>query len=282
MTASLLVHVVTSGGSDLSSWIVAAGTLTLAAATVWLASRTSSMANETQNLALETRDGIKTSTTQFRQERMPIVMPVGEKLQPEPVRVVNQTPGPKPTGFHQRDPPERLPYAIDRGDLEGQVVYVRVENVGAGPALGISADMYFLDRHGARSGASQPMITRKPKLPALAAGKETRMRFEFRGLALPLLAYQLSLEYQDGAGGLYKVTAVFVEEDLAYGEIGFEPPPELQLPGTKALPIPLPKGRIRNRVSGDVADLNQEAAPDVTELGYSPDKDPDGPDGKAA
>ncbi len=230
-----------SGDLGLGEGLVGGGTLLLAVATFW-------MARKTAQLSDETRTGIAASATQFRQERMPVVMPVGERPWLDPVRVLNRAVVmPNQSGGHP-EPPGRLPYFVERGDKGGQVVNVPIENVGAGPALGISAVLLFLDQTGARSVAGQPTNIRQATLPALGTGQLARLRFEYRGLALPPLSFQLRLEYRDGAGGIYRVTSTFIEADLAYGPVGFEPPEELRLPGTEAPPIPLPAGLARLRL----------------------------------
>jgi hypothetical protein len=266
---ALIVHVVTSGSSDLSSWLVAGGTLALAIATAVLAWKTRSMANETRELAQETRDGIDSSAVQFRQERMPVVMPLGERRTGEDLRVV-QVGHATATGRI----PMTLPYAMHGGN-QGETVIVPIENVGAGPALGISGELFFLDQNGAASVAPQPPVVRNASLPALGPGQTRSLRFEYRGLALPLLAFELILTYQDGAGGDYGVRAVFVEKNLGYGQVGFDPPPELQLPGSKPPPIP----RLRLRARGAAVDLGREIAPDMDDLGIPPEDNPDGVDG---
>lgn len=256
-----VVHVITSGGSDLASWLVAGGTLALAVATAVLAWKTRSMANETRDLAAETRNGIAVSTTQFRQERMPVVMPIA---------VVSD---------NASELQMKLPYprSLDQDKVEVRI-FIPIENVGAGPALDIRASLYWLDQNGARSVSStQPFETRKAALPALGPGHEQVLTADFRGLAIaPMMAFRLTISYRDGAGGDYEVEATFYPKTKSYGPIGFLPPKELQLPGSPSQPIPMPEGVIRNRLTGEVVNLSDEIAPDVNDLGIPPEDDPDG------
>jgi len=273
MPVAVVTHILTSSGSDFPSWLVAGGTLALAGATFWLARRTSAMADETRELAAEARKGIVASATQFRQERMPVVMPVAQNIEGGRLRVLQEG-----QAVRADQIPVTLPYAVELDHLKGQAVIIPIQNVGAGPAIGIRGGLVFLDANGAKSVGSQPLLVKNGSLPALGPGQTARLRCEHRGLALPLLAFQLTLVYEDGAGGPYRVTSIFIERDLAYGPVGFEPPPELQLPGSPAPKIPLPKGLIRDRITGRIVDLDQlsqEVAPDVNDLGIPPEDDPD-------
>lgn len=251
-----------SGEFGLGDGLVGGGTLLLAVATFW-------MARKTAQLSDETRAGIAASATQFRQERMPVVMPVGERTWFDPLRVLSRAvvvpgrPGP------EQDPPERLPYYVKQVKDNPHVVNVPIENIGAGPALGISGELLFLDQKGARSVASQPSAIRQATLPALGPGQLAWLRFEYRGLALPPLSFRLALEYQDGAGGNYRVTSTFIEAELSYGPVGFEPPEELRLPGTKPPPIPLPPDLPRPRL------IDPVNAPATYYLPVTEDRDTD-------
>ncbi len=220
---------------SLTDWFslgTAIGTLALAAATFYMARRTSALAEET-------RDGIDASSTQFRQERMPVVMPLGEML--DRVEEASQGKLPWPRYLDEQKQAVRL--------------FVPTENVGAGPAIDISADIFWLDQFGSRSiSSTQPMVTRSAVLPALGPGGRANLAFEFRGLAVePMMAFRLTMTYKDGAGGAYKVTADFFPATMSYGPMYFEPPEELRLPGSKPKQVPLPEGYERVLPPEDVS-----------------------------
>jgi hypothetical protein len=241
---------VSSGGADTSSWIVAGGTALLALATFWLAWRTGV-------LARETRQGIDATAVQFRQERMPVVMPVAERSGERAGNELRVVTVGEPVKLERI--PKRLPYLIDGGERNVQAVNVPIENVGAGPALGIAGTLVFLDTDGAVPKGPQPLPFGDGNLAGLGPGKMAWLRFEYWAMTAPLLSYLLTLTYQDGAGGAYRVTSVFLEGKLAYGPVGFEPPQELQLPGGSPVTIPMPQGYV-----DPSADLTPEGDPDGT------------------
>jgi hypothetical protein len=141
--------------TDWFSLATAVGTLALAMATF-------SMARKTADAAGASRDLLNIERDQLRQGYLPVMVPVIKELR------VGQT---LPVAEHGENS------MIIRND-NTTTVFIPVQNIGVGPALGVEVDLYWLDQNGEESVAGQPLRfpTRFGGLPP-EGGREVAAKF---------------------------------------------------------------------------------------------------------
>ena len=182
------------------------------------------------------RDGQAATAVQFRQERMPIVMPVAEPdVDDEPDPNLIMTASTAPT---------KMPWSMFTDDQRTETLLsVPVENVGNGPALDVTATFVFLDQFGSKSiNTTVIPMSKRAVLPALGPGKTATLRARFRGLSSPVLAFQVRIDYHDPTADGYHTYARYIEQNREYDLFTLMAPEELRLPGTEPPEIPLPQG----------------------------------------
>ena len=167
-------------------------------------------------------DAISLTRVQMRRGQMPVVVPM--------------------ESTHGRSEEDGLPKALSirEGDIETLsedpipgsevVVVVPIQNVGSGPALDLRASVEFLDAEGHMSPAGQPLFVRW-RLLCARVGSAAALRFRYRGLAVPVLPFRVSLGFFDTYGAGYESAATSFPEAMVYRDFVFRAPAELE-PGS--------------------------------------------------
>jgi hypothetical protein len=174
----------------------AVGTLTLAAVTLALAAATFWMVKLTRRALTQSRDEIALSRREVEEAHRPVVMPLADDRSMDL------------TGL--RDHARARPW------VEADTLYVPIENVGTGPALGIEATAELLNSAGGWSGAAggeQPGAA-----AALGASSRIAVAITIPGLSA-VTGFWLTITYSDVAGKGWLTKARYVLDLDRYADL---------------------------------------------------------------
>ncbi len=185
--------------------LTAVGTLALALVTVALALATFRMVRLTRQSLKQTQGEIDLSRAEVEEAHRPVVVPVADD------RIIDYGPA------WGRNPAK--PEVMGNG----AVLLVPVENVGAGPALGVEASARLLDAYGKPSGASSG-----PQTPAVTTGlgtdRLTTLVIEVHNWGTDL-SFELTVLYQDVAGRSWRTVGRWSKHRARYEALTIERAP---------------------------------------------------------